>query len=791
MANETLRYLKLDYQSQKDALLQRIRERWPQRWNDLLANSIGVVLVDIVAWALATLAFSVNKIAGENYIPTMGLRESAVRVGALTGYQLRGPTPASVACEAVLSTPEGADVTIYKGTLIRTSGTKAIAFEVSADYVIAAGDLAPRSLVATFSPKLSGTNIINTFLRVEEGSSLVTPVDLTLDLSAYIQAGQSLNVLGDTSEESTYVIDSLAQAPESTSAYSQIVLNRPWSGATGRIEAQVSERRIQLVQGQTVTDRFVTSTATSGYAVKLSQSPVIDGSVEVSVNGTPWSQTTAIGVLSEFAEVFKVKTFTTGETAVLFGDGTFGAAVPAEAAVTVTYRVGGGTAGNIELSTINTSVTGLLGTLSSPVSIQVSNSTSVGVGGQDPETLDQARVNIPYHTRTNDRAVTLADYQTIAQLYSSSLYGSVAYARATVRTENALLEGNVVSVYAWTTGPGGGLVPLTGQLKTAVRDYLQTKAVGTDYVQVLDGTARPVPLSFLFKIRPGYSVSTIRDLLLATVSEKINALRPGDALIYSDLVSALDATYGVDNLTLATPSGNLYPSNTTELFTPPQDTYAYALTKSSEGIVTYIGSDDETVTASKYSVQLPIFPLQVWSVKLTLGVNTISIMPYVSQDAEGHLQVQQARLLGENLSTNDSYPSTINLLTGQTTLYVIGAPGDLKMKLITAQGYSSERSVNLYVGYRGDLTQTKRREIRAALKAWGEGFGVGTSIFAQRDSGVSASVVSVADIVAAIPGVDSVTRVALDTPANSENRVTAADYELLRVGAVILNNSVD
>ena len=94
MANETLRYIKYDYQSQKDALLQRVRDRWPGRWNDFLSNSLGIVFIDIVAWGLATLAFLVNRVAGEQYIPTMTLRESAVRIGGLTGYQLRSALPA-------------------------------------------------------------------------------------------------------------------------------------------------------------------------------------------------------------------------------------------------------------------------------------------------------------------------------------------------------------------------------------------------------------------------------------------------------------------------------------------------------------------------------------------------------------------------------------------------------------------------------------------------------------------------------------------------------------------------
>jgi hypothetical protein len=131
MATEnTLRYLKVDYQSHKDALLQRVRARWPQNWNDFLANSFGIVLVDVVAWSTATLAFMVNRVAAENYITTMTLRESAVRLGGLVGYQLRGPTPASVACEASLSSAQGADVTIPVQTLVRTADENALPFEV-------------------------------------------------------------------------------------------------------------------------------------------------------------------------------------------------------------------------------------------------------------------------------------------------------------------------------------------------------------------------------------------------------------------------------------------------------------------------------------------------------------------------------------------------------------------------------------------------------------------------------------------------------------------------------------
>lgn len=785
MANETLRYIKYDYQSQKDALLQRIRDRWPGRWNDFLANNLGIVIVDIVAWGLATLAFLVNRVAGEQYIPTMTLRESAVRIGALTGYQLRSALPATVSCEATISAAQSADVTIFKGTLIRTSDNNALSFEVSKDYTIEAGEFSPSELVATFSPSLSGQNVINTFLQVTQGSSAVDEVDTTIDLSQYIEIGQTLYELGGSDG---YAIQNIETAPGGVSVNSRIILSSAWTGATGTIQAQIYDQRIQLVQGQTVTDRFVSPVQTSSYAVRLSRTPVIDNSVEVTVNGEPWTLVSSVGVQSEFAEVFQVKTFVSGDTAVVFGDGTFGALVPSEAAVTVTYRIGGGITGNVALNSINTTITGLIQTLSNPISVQITNQTSTGIGGQEAETLDQARVNIPYYTRTNDRAVTLSDYQTIAQQYSDPQFGSVAYARSSVRTENALLEGNIVSIYAWTTGSGGGLVALSAQLKTALQTYVQTKAVGTDFVQILDGSARPVPMSLRFKVLKGFSISDTKNLVIGTINNSIVALRPGDPVIYSDMVAQLDAVLGVDNLVMATPLTDLYPSNTTELFTVPQDTFVYTLDKTASGTPE---TDNSDVQVSPYTVQLPIFPVQTWSFKLFLGLDEISIMPYVYTGTDDRVLVQQARLMGENLSSDDTYVSVVNLLTGQATLWIKGAPGDLTMQLVTAQGYSAERSVNLYIGYSGDTSQTKRREIRSALQAWGQGLFIGGAIYAQRVDGISASVVSVADMVSAIPGVDAVNRVALDTPANSQDRVTASDFELLRLGAVVLNNSVD
>lgn len=789
-SESTLRYIKVDYQAHKDALLSRVRARWPGRWNDFLSNSFGVVLVDLVAWAMATTAFMINRLAAENYIGTMTLRESAVRIGALTGYRLRNPIGATVYCETSISNANAADIVIAQGTQVRASDAAGTPFEVAMDYTIEAGQLTPRIPVVTFSVVTTGQGVLNSLLHFELGSSAVDVVDNTIDLSQSVQSGQSISRDG-----SAVVYTIVSVEAGDVNPYTRLILDRPCEEASGDFAAEVFDQRILLTQGQSVSDRFVAPTQellTPGFTVQLVRKPVLEASVTVSVNGVQWTRVAEIGMAQPDAEAYTVKTFASGLTCVVFGDGRFGKAVPTDAAIIVDYRVGGGLAGNIALGQIDTSVIGITADTSSPISVSLKNQTATGTGGMDAETLEEARTAIPYYTRTGGRCVTIDDYQTMAQRFDDDRFGAVAFARASVRKENAFLEGNIVTVYAWTTGAGGGLVNLTLPHKTAVQTYLQELAVGTDYVLMLDGSSRPVPVALRFKVIGGYAVADVAENVRDTVSAYIAALRPGQPLLYSNFVRALDETAGVDTLNMATPIADLLPSGDYELFTVPDDTFVYAIDRSGIGAGS-VQVDNVTTSISLYRAQLPIFPLSAWSLRLFLGSSELSILPYY--------RAGFARLIGSVLSTDETvdsdgdglpdYHSTVNLLTGEVRLCVVGVAGDLTMRLTSISGYSTERALDAYIGYTGDNTLTKRREIRTALRAWSGQHGVGQAMYARRVEGIDASASAVTNVVASISGVTAVTRVALDFPSSTDDRVSASDYELLRLGNVYINNQSD
>lgn len=768
MADDTLKYVNFDYDSHLSSLIQRVRARYPGVWNDFQTGNFGRVLLDIVSFSAASTAFMINRAASENYVSTMTLRESAVRLGSNSGYKLKGPAPASVACNANLSTPSAADVTISQGTPVRTADSQLI-FEVDKGYTIAAGSTTPLRTVVSFDPSSTGVSVLQTLVQVYSGQSYADVLDSSVNLPDYVSVGQLFRQTNPTSG-TEYQISGL-DTPPGSSSVGRMFFSQPWSGSDGSVTAEIIDRTITLVQGQTTTEQFVTpSSASPSYIVKLSRTPVIDGSAQVTVNGVSWSLANSLYSLQPDSTSFEVSTLPSGTTIVEFGDGLFGQVVPTDATISVTYRVGGGSSGNISSGSISATLVGLIVSLSNPVNVNVSNSLP-GVGGLDAESLEEARSNIPASTKANDRCVTVSDYASLARGFSDPNYGQIRYALAYPRSENDFLERNIIVVAAWTSGVGGSLAPVSGPLKSSLQDYLQRHAVGTDYVIITAGTAVPVPVSVRFKVIPGDDVDSVAGNVISAVTDLVSRTSPGSGIVFSDLMRVIGLVSGVDAFNVSTPIGDLYPASEDQLFSAPDASYVYSLPLQSS-----------STTDNSYSTTLPIAPLAPWSIQLFLGSEQLSVLPAAQQ---GYAVVS-----GANLSSTT--PSTINLLSGTGIFAVDGVPDTLTMKLIPAVGYTRERMITLYAGYQaeGD-SQAKRREIRSALRSWISGFVPGSSLFASAQTNVAASMSNVTDVVLNVSGVSSVTRVAWETSTNPSVNLDLGQFEIGRLSAIFLNNLSD
>ena len=94
-----------------------------------------------------------------------------------------------------------------------------------------------------------------------------------------------------------------------------------------------------------------------------------------------------------------------------FGDGTHGNRPDVGTSFTALYRIGNGTQGNIGAETLAHVLTDHpdIAGVTNPMPAQ---------GGEDPESLEQARLNAPFAFRTQDRAVTVEDYSEMTERYA-------------------------------------------------------------------------------------------------------------------------------------------------------------------------------------------------------------------------------------------------------------------------------------------------------------------------------------------------------------------------------------
>jgi hypothetical protein len=252
-----------------------------------------------------------------------------------------------------------------------------------------------------------------------------------------------------------------------------------------------------LLEGALVVERGTFQSPEAVKTINLSQFPYVEKSAQVYLTG----DTTTEGVYKEedniyFAsgqgdKVFQVTTDEQFRASILFGDDTIGQSPSIGDEYVVTYRVGGGTRGNIAESIINAqSTASSVGATTEEVTLTVEN-TSLATGGRDAESVAQAKRYAPLYFRTQDRLVTLQDFKAFANSFASN-YGSTGKATATVR--RAFSSANIIDLFVLERASDNQLRRATQEYKRQLLEGLEGKKMLTDEVVVVDGLIRTLDL---------------------------------------------------------------------------------------------------------------------------------------------------------------------------------------------------------------------------------------------------------------------------------------------------------
>lgn len=238
--------------------------------------------------------------------------------------------------------------------------------------------------------------------------------------------------------------------------------------------------------------------ATEGIkTIKLSQGPVIEGSIGVYVN-SPQAATT--GAYTEVPNVyyasgssdkiFEVVYDDQYNATIVFGDGTVGISPDDTASFRVEYRVGGGTRGNLEKDVINANI-------STNDSTGVLTNTSKATGGANAETVEHAKKYAPLTFRRQDRLVTLEDYSVFANTFISN-FGTIG--KATAATRKAYASANIIDIYVLEKASELQLQRATTNFKTQLLTAVNKKKMATDDIAIVDGLIRTLDLAVSIKI---------------------------------------------------------------------------------------------------------------------------------------------------------------------------------------------------------------------------------------------------------------------------------------------------
>lgn len=226
-------------------------------------------------------------------------------------------------------------------------------------------------------------------------------------------------------------------------------------------------------------------------------------SITLYAAGEPWHPQRTLLNSDRFAQEFVLEMEDDGRAYLRFGDDILGQKPPSGTEFKATYRLGNGEAGNIGAEALvqivaeRNDVRAAIAEVRNPLPAW---------GGIDPELIEQVKLYAPEAFRTQERAVTVADYATIAQRHPQ-----VQRAAATRRW-----TGSWYTIFVTVDRIGG--LPVNKTFKGALKEFLDPYRKAAYDIEIEAPIF--VPLNILLKvcIKPNYIKGNVKRSLLEIFS---------------------------------------------------------------------------------------------------------------------------------------------------------------------------------------------------------------------------------------------------------------------------------
>jgi hypothetical protein len=254
------------------------------------------------------------------------------------------------------------------------------------------------------------------------------------------------------------------------------------------------------------------------------------------------------------AKEFAVEVESDDAAFIRFGDDRLGSRPVAGAMFAATYRIGNGTAGNIGRDAIAHLVSSdpvFISDLTDPLIVEITNPLPAS-GGVDPESIEVVRQNAPSAFRTQERAVTPADYADVSKRCDPNIQRSAATFRWT---------GSWRTVFLSVDRIGGARID--AEFENGLRRCLERYRMAGHDVEVDGPRYVALEVEMTVCVKRTYLTSDVRKALLEVFSNRQlpdgrrGIFHPdnftfGQTVFLSSLYAAAQAVEGVDSVEITT-----------------------------------------------------------------------------------------------------------------------------------------------------------------------------------------------------------------------------------------------
>jgi hypothetical protein len=420
--NKTLQFAELsvlpvDFETIMELLVNRVKERLPNRYTDFLESNIGMELLELFAYESSLLIFLLNKGINEAFLPTCRTKDAIYNLVKTIGYKIKPPSQSSTYC-------------------IFTLHFDNIVERVNSIYV------------NKYITKL--TSVDNKEFYLAEDISF--PPNIS-QVKGLVKAGIIL--------EDTFIASGQSRYPYITSSF------------------PVSTVEYVIVNGQFWQYTEFLENVGDKYAYTV-----------------------------EYDNDFRAK--------ILFGSGSYGKIPDTGSEIQVGYSICDGINSNTGANMITNLATqvyyeneqGII----TPVTITITN-PEAAIGGDDPESPNEARVNAPSVFQTQWRAVTKQDFYNLLRAERG-----IYKLQVLDRYDNNSIGICEVKIVVIPTG--GGI--MNTNFKNILLKTLNDRKHITAEVNFLDPRYIPIDVEAVITIKKGISPTTIKIAVLKIIKDYLS-----------------------------------------------------------------------------------------------------------------------------------------------------------------------------------------------------------------------------------------------------------------------------